>query len=205
MNKLLTRGVLGIAALAAPVGASLALPVAAAHAAPATSNPAWTVATNGQILSGTYKNIDVPAGVTAHIEWSHVTGNVTVEGVLGSTATIFDHNVDVSGPGSQLWLYNYASHIQGNLSVTNSSGAWNGSGGTSFGDNTSYVGPDAATANGTSQVDGNFKFQNNTGWLYVGGPLQVGGNFTASDNGPYANPGHFDHSGLTVSGNSSIS
>jgi hypothetical protein len=78
MKKLLTRSLLGVAALAVLLGACLALPMAAAHAAPATSNPAWSIATDGQILNGTYKNIDVPAGVTAKIEWSHVTGQVSV-------------------------------------------------------------------------------------------------------------------------------
>jgi hypothetical protein len=78
-------------------------------------------------------------------------------------ADVVDRNVTVSGPGSQLWLANQASHIKGNLTVHDSSGAWNGSAGTSFGDNTGYAGPDAATADGTSQVDGNFSFLNNTG------------------------------------------
>jgi hypothetical protein len=198
MKKLLTRSLLGIAAVAVPLGAFLAFPLAAS-AAPATSNPAWTVASDGQTLSGTYKNIDVPAGVTAKIEWSHVTGQVSVEGVLSSAATIFDHNVGVSGPGSELWLFNQASHIKGDLTVANSSGGWNGSAGTSFGANTGYAGPDAATANG-SQVDGNFSFQNNTGWLYVGSPLNVVGSFTASGNAAY--PAHFDISGLTASSSS---
>jgi hypothetical protein len=117
---------------------------------------------------------------------------VSVEGVLSSSATTFDHNVGVSGPGSELSLFNYASHIKGNLSVTSSSGGWNGSGGTSFADNAAYNGP--------SQVDGDFSFQNNTGCMYVGGSQNVGGSFTASANGPYANLGQFDYSGLTVGG-----
>jgi hypothetical protein len=154
-------------------------------------------------------NLDVPAGATCQLRWVHVTGSVSVEGALSATAVVFDRNVSVSGPGSQLWLFNQASHIKGNLSVTSSSGAWNGSAGTSFGDNTDQpatLWPDAATANGVSQVDGNFSFTGNTGWLYVGSPLHVGGNFTASGNGPYANPAvQFDYSGLAVQGHSSIS
>jgi hypothetical protein len=151
------------------------------------------------VLSGTInQNVNVPAGMYCSLQWAHVTGtnNVTVAGVLSATATVFDHNVTVSGPGSELWLFNYASHIKGNLSVTSSSGGWNGSAGTSFGDNTSYAGPDAQTANGTSQIDGSFTFQNNTGWLYIGGPLHALRGFTASGNGPYANPSWYDISGL---------
>jgi hypothetical protein len=153
------------------------------------------------------ENIDVPASVTQAdnlwLGWTHVTGNVTIEGDLQMTADIVDGNVTVSGPGSQLWLANYASHIKGNLTVHDSSGAWNGSAGTSFGDNTGYTGPDAATADGTSQIDGNFSFLNNTGWLYVGSPLHVGGSFTASGNAAY--PAHFDYNGLTASGGTFIS
>jgi hypothetical protein len=149
-------------------------------------------------LSGTInENVDVPAGTSIWLGWTHVTGNVTIEGKLTMAADVVDGNVTVSGPGSQLWLANQASHIKGNLTVHDSSGAWNGSAGTSFGDNTGYAGPDAATADGTSQVDGNFSFVNNTGWLYVGSPLHVGGSFTASGNAAY--PAHFDISGLTGS------
>jgi len=149
------------------------------------------------------ENVDVRAGSSIWLGWTHVTGNVTVEGALTMAADVVDRNVTVSGPGSQLWLANQASHIKGNLTVHDSSGAWNGSAGTSFGDNTGYAGPDAATADGTSQVDGNFSFLNNTGWLYVGSPLHVGGSFTASGNAAY--PAHFDDSGLSASGGKSIS
>lgn len=153
------------------------------------------------------KNIDLPASVTQAVNiwlgWTHVTGNVTVEGTLSMTADVMNGNVTVSGPGSQLWLGNYASHITGNLWVHDSSGAWNGSAGTSFGDNTGHAGPDAATADGSSQVDGNFTYQNNSGWLYVGSPLRVVHNFTASGNAAY--PAHWATSGLTVSGKTSVS
>ena len=153
---------------------------------------------NALSQSGTInENVDVPVGSSIWLGWTHITGNVTIEGALTMAADVVDHNVTVSGPGSQLWLANYASHIKGNLTVHDSSGAWNGSAGTSFGDNTGYAGPDAATADGTSQVDGNFSFLNNTGWLYVGSPLHVGGSFTASGNAAY--PAHFDTSGLIAS------
>jgi len=59
-------------------------------------------------------------------------------------------------------------------------------------------------ATSSSQVDGNFTYQNNTGgWLYVGSPLRVVHNFTASGNTAY--PAHWDTSGLTVSGKTSVS
>ena len=62
----------------------------------------------------------------------------------------------------------------------------------------------AATAAGSSQVDGNFTYQNNTGWLYVGSPLRVVHNFTASGNSAY--PTHWDTSGgLNVLGKTSVS
>ena len=103
-------------------------------------------------------------------------------------------------PGSQLGLVSYPSHITGNLWVHDSAGGPNGNGdrnGTSFGDNTS---PDyqGGPVTGFSQVDGNFSYTNNTGWLYVGSALHVGGNFTATGNGPYTWAGAFDASGVTA-------
>ena len=47
-----------------------------------------------------------------------MTGNVSAEGALSATGTVVNRNVAVSGPGSELSLFNYASHIKGNLSVT---------------------------------------------------------------------------------------
>jgi hypothetical protein len=190
-------GGLGLAAVIG-VGPACSSPTSATSSIRCgSSDPAH----GGQVLSGTItKNVRVPADQYCSLQWAHVAGNVSVDGVLSSSATIFDHNVGVNGPGSQLWLFNYASHIKGNLSVTSSSGGWNGTGRTSFVDNTDSVGPYGNPAGG-SQVDGSFSFQNNTGSLYVGSPLNVG-SFTASGNGPYANPaGQFDYSGhLTVSG-----
>jgi hypothetical protein len=61
----------------------------------------------------------------------------------------------------------------------------------------------AATADGSSQVDGNRTYQNNTDWLYVGSPLRVLHNFTASGNTAY--PAHWDTSGLTASGKTTVS
>jgi hypothetical protein len=202
-----------LAAAAAPAALAAALLGTAAPAAHAATTGATGSVTcgstdqnNPQVLGGTIsKNLDVPAGQYCSLQWAHVTGNVSVEGVLSSSATIFDRNVGVSGPGSQLWLFNFPSHIKGNVSVTSSSGVSGGNAyGTSFGDNTGdgYQGPDSATANG-SQIDGNFSFLNNTGALYVGAPLHVSGSFTASGNTQY--PAHWDADGLTASGGISIS
>jgi hypothetical protein len=58
------------------------------------------------------ENVDVPAGSSIWLGWTHVTGNVTVEGALTMAADVVDRNVTVSGPGSQLWLANQASHIR---------------------------------------------------------------------------------------------
>ena len=208
-----------LVATAAPAALAAVLLGTTSQASAATSpnpnpNTTITITSQGQLDNlaaqgnGTItKNIDVPASVTQAdniwLGWTHVTGNVTVEGTLSMTADVINGNVTVSGPGSQLWLGNYASHITGNLTVHDSSGAWNGSAGTSFGDNTGYAGPDAATADGSSQVDGNFTYQNNSGWLYAGSPLRVAHNFTASGNAAY--PAHWDTSGLTVSGKTSVS
>jgi hypothetical protein len=205
-----------LVATAAPAALAAALLGSTAASAATTPNPnpgngAVVITSQTQLDNlvaqgnGTItKNIDVPASVSnIWLGWTHVTGNVTVEGTLSMTADVINGNVTVSGPGSQLWLANYASHITGNLTVQNSSGAWNGSAGTSFGDNTGYAGPDAATADGSSQVDGNFTYQNNTGWLYVGSPLRVLHNFTASGNAAY--PAHWDTSDLTASGKTTVS
>jgi hypothetical protein len=78
-----------------------------------------------------------------------------------------------SGP-SQLWLFNEASRIMGNLAVLNSSGVRTGYDvGTSFGDNPGWGGP--------SQIDGNFTYTA-SGALYIGSPLHANGNFNASGN-----------------------
>jgi hypothetical protein len=178
---------------------------AATKATGSTTCGSTEPAGGGQVIGSVTGNLDVPAGTYCYVQWGEVTGNVSVEGVLTSTAGTFDRNVSVSGPGSQLWFNNYPSHIKGNLSVTGSSGAWNGSAGTSFGDNASpdYQGP--GTPKGVSVIDGNMSFIGNTGWLYVGSPLTVAGDFTASGNGPYTWPGAFDTSGLHVLGHSSVS
>jgi hypothetical protein len=144
------------------------------------------------------ENIDVPATVTQAdnmwLSWTHVTGNVSIEGVLTMSADTVDGNVTVSGPGSFLGLSNYASHFARDLNVQNSSGIYTGGPGTtSFGNWTQYNAP--------SQVDGNFNFTNNSGGLYSGYPMHVSGVFTFTGNtGPV-----LDRGGLTVSGTQVVS
>jgi hypothetical protein len=201
MKKLLTRGLLGVAALTVPMGASLALPMAAAHAAPATSTfvahdgvtyggdngvivsydggQTFVNGTNG-VING---NLDVPAGVTATLAWTEVTGNVSVEGNLNVRGnTTFDHNLSVNGGsfkyGNQ-WL-----HIAGNVSFINSPGPSNDQNGFWDGPNT---------------VGGNFSYTYSSGRLYVGN-LTVNGNFTFANN-----TGGSDLGGLIVMGHKNVS
>jgi hypothetical protein len=205
------RTILVTAAAPLALGGVL-LTATGAHAAVLTSaNPNSTITVKDQgeadalMAQGTItKNVDVPAGAEVQLRWVTIEGNVTVEGQLGVAADVIDGNVTVSGPGAGLALFNQASHIEGNLTVTGSSGYDGGNAyGWSLFDNTAYAGPDAATANGTSQVDGGLTFTNNTGALYVDSPLHVAGKLTASGNTQY--PTHWDTNGLTVSGKQSVS
>jgi hypothetical protein len=194
------RTLITAAAVPAALAAALVGTTGTAHAATGatgsvtcgSSDPAG----GGQVLSGTIsKNVDVPAGTYCSLQYAHVTGNVSAEGNLSVDASVLDRNVSVNG--GSLWLFNYASHIKGNVSVTGSPG--DPVVGKAFGDNTAYAGPDSATAHG-SVIDGDFSFTGNTAPLYVGSPLTVR-NFTYALN---TSP-TYDISGLTVSGNSSIS
>jgi hypothetical protein len=213
-----------LAAAAAPLAiGGVLLTATAASAAPTGPNPHsyTTVGSNDptqpQVINSTFAgNIDVPKGEYASIQGAEVQGNVTVEGALSATAATFDGNVTVSGPGSQLSLFNNVSHIKGNLSVSGSSGDYSGVGGymygKSFGDNAVWPVGNYQDTNGVSQVDGNFSFTGNTGGLDIGGSLHVNGNFTASNNGPYANglgilnnPGWFSTGGLTADGHVTVS
>jgi hypothetical protein len=184
-----------LVAAAAPLAlGGVLLTATAASAAPngATGTITCTDATNSNPLDGTAinANLDVPAGQTCRLMWAEVTGNVSVEGTLVAAYVTFDRNVGVNG--GSLSLFNGGSHIKGNLSVTGSSGYWDGGPYTSLGDYN-----DA----GASQVDGNFSFIGNSGRLYVGGPLDVSRNFTyASNTGPAP-----DLSGLHVLGSQSMS
>jgi hypothetical protein len=143
--------------------------------------------------------VDVPASVDVQLRYVTVNGDVTVEGHLSMASDVVNGNVYVTGDGrgnidgSGLTLFNDASHITGNLTVTSSGGY---SGGNSYGwtlfDN----------ANGTTQVDGGLTFQNNAGGLYISnGGMHVAGNFSASGNRTYVWPVNiWTTDGLHVSG-----
>jgi hypothetical protein len=185
MKKLLTRGLLGVAALAVPLGASLALPMAAAHAAPgvktATANTGDTPF-SGKISS----NLDVPTGVTFFLNGAEVTGNVTVEGTLRATNVTFDKNVIVSGGHFQ--FINTGSTVDGNLIVSGSAGNdVNG-----FWDN-----------HGTGRsnlIVGNFNYEGNAAQLFVwGDTTSVQHNFNYDQNASSYS------GGLTVAGQQNIS
>ena len=210
-----TRTILAAAAAPAIAAAALLATTAAASAATTPGHPAAITCTgtnpnSPQVLRGTVTgNLDVPVGTYCAVWGGEVTGNVSVEGALSASSATFDRNVAVSGPGSNLTLINNPSHIKGNLSVTGSSGDYSGGNpymyGKSFGIG-QYNQP------GASQVDGNFSFDYNTGGLFVGSPLNVGGNFEAIGNGPYpnstggpySNPGWFYTGGLNVTGSTTI-
>ena len=107
-----------------------------------------------------YANVDVAPntarddGSPVWIQWTHITGSLSVEGKVMLSAVTVNGDVTVSGDGSFLGLSNYASHFAHNLTVQNSSGIYTGGPGTtSFGNWTQY--------NGASQVDGNFAFIHN--------------------------------------------
>ena len=146
-----------------------------------------------------YANVDVAPntarddGSPVWIQWTHITGSLSVEGKVMLSAVTVNGDVTVSGDGSFLGLSNYASQFAHNLTVQNSSGIYTGGPGTtSFGNWTQY--------NGASQVDGNFAFIHNSGGLYSGYPMHVTGHFTYTGNtGPM-----LDQGGLTVDGGSTI-
>lgn len=208
------RTIIAVAAAPAALAAALLGTTTAASAA-TTPNPNSVIEVTSQAQldslaaqgNGTInKNIDVPATVIQSdnlwLSWTHVQGNVTVEGVLTMASDNIDGNVTVSGPGSFLGLTNQATHIHGNLIVNGSSGIYQGGPGTmSFGNWTQYPGADLPTA--VSQVDGGLTFTGNTGGLYVGYPMHVSGKFTYSGNNTGAPA--LDRGGLTVDGKSSVS
>jgi hypothetical protein len=210
------RTILAAAAVPAALAASLLGATAASAATGPNTNPSTTITVfsqdqlNALAAQGPIgKSIDVPVGQDLKLEWATVNGNITVEGHLSMAADLVNGNVTVTGSGSGgidgsgLTLYNGASHITGNLTVTGSGGYWGGNmyGWTLF-DNATQYGPDAATAGGTSQVDGYLAFNNNAGALYAsGGGLHVAGKFTASSN----DMSHWTKDGLTVSGKQVIS
>jgi hypothetical protein len=196
-----------LAAAAAPAALAAVLlgttGTTAAHAATLTvpTTPSTITCTNGQVVSGTVKNVDVPAGVSCQIDYATVTGQVTVEGNLGTASSIYDHNIVVTG--GSLWFFNGPSHVKGNVWVLGSPGDPNSQKG--LGDNADQYGTaaDAASAQGTV-IDGQLTYVDNSGWLYAGAPLFVHGNFVYALNTHPANQA-VDYPGLTVSGHSFVS
>ena len=210
-----------VATAAAPLALAGVLGTAAsASAAPQPGNGNSVVEVYSQLqldrLAGPNqvitKNIDIPASATPiQLMWTTVQGNISIEGNVSMAADVVDGNVTVSGPGSFLSLFNGSSHILGNLTVTGSSGIYQGSSNNaSFGDWTAWA---AQTPTAASQVDGGLIFTNNSGSLWakdmsgglplknMGGglPLHVHGKFVYSDNTtPYGG-------GLSVDGKQSIS
>jgi hypothetical protein len=158
MKKFLTRGLLGVGALAVPLGASLALPAAAAHAAPPggsiTATNDWNNPTGGTITG----NLDVPAGVAIHLNGATVTGNVTVEGFLQAANTTFDKNVIVTGGHIHFdGQPTMPSTVKGNLNIT---------------------GSDSSDVNGFwvgATIGGNFNYDGNSAQLIWFVPPNVGG------------------------------
>jgi hypothetical protein len=194
-----------IAAAAAPAAlAATLLGTTAASAAPNPNPGNGAVVITSQAQANALgaminKNVVIPAGASINLQGVTITGNMSVEGQLGMSGDVIDGNVSVSGPGSGIGLFNNPSTFERNLTVENSSGYNGGNAyGWSFFDNASQYG-------GTSQVNGDFTFDNNTGALYVdgGATLTVGGNFTAYSNTQY--PSHWDTTGLNVQGSQSIS
>jgi hypothetical protein len=127
MKTLLTRGLVGVSALAVPLAASLALPAAAAHAGTPGSTTAASILQSGagtgpNPYNGTVSsNLDVPAGVRLVLNGAEVTGNVTVEGTLFAANTQFDKNVTVTGGHIQFNNQpTLPSNVKGNLTVTGS-------------------------------------------------------------------------------------
>jgi hypothetical protein len=120
MKKLLTRVLLGIAALALPFGVSTAFPMSA-HAATGSSAATPGMSSGDHTYTGTINgNFDVPAGVSFYMKGSESTGNVTVEGYMFAANVTFDQNVTVSN-GGHIVFNNQPDTIKKNLTMCGSS------------------------------------------------------------------------------------
>ena len=114
MKKLLTRGLMGVAALAVPLGASLALPMAA-HAAPAASvSPKATnlsfSASNDGASAGWSSNgsaIDLKLGTT-QASYAEITLHVPATQVNGASEPTF--TTDNYTAGSPRWVLTLNNH-----------------------------------------------------------------------------------------------
>jgi hypothetical protein len=164
MQKLLTRGLFGVAALSAPLGAALVLPAAAHAASGGGSTTAAAVLATGSgtgpnPYNGTINaNLDVPAGASLVLNGATVTGNVTVEGYLFAGNTHFDKNVIVTGGVIQFNNQPYQpSIIKGNLNITSPSTS----------DDSGFWVP--------TTIGGNFNYYGSSAHLYMGAAPTVGG------------------------------
>jgi hypothetical protein len=110
-------------------------------------------------------NLDVPAGQSCTLLGHEITGQVTVEGFLGSAGTKFDGNVTVTG--GTINLMNGAgpnAAIAGNLTITSSAGI-------------SSIG----CPNSSNVILGNLNYTNSAGILYVC-QASVGGTVNVNNN-----------------------
>jgi hypothetical protein len=162
MNKLLKRGLMGLAALAIPAGAALALPLAAS-ATPLSPHYSLTIPNDGQrhYLMGTT-----------------FSGNILVQGDLFVSAATINGNVTVAN-GGHIEFDNYGSTVNGNLTIVDpaansQSGFWADLGGTSS----------LVTGNVTYTIDSNASYpQYQSPLLYLYN-VHVNGNLDYSDFGP---------------------
>jgi hypothetical protein len=207
MKKLLTRGLLAIAALAVPAGAALALPAAAnaATAHDSVQGGTWTVTTSntGSTIYGDTinSNLDVPAGVTFFTS-SHVTGNLTVEGTLYAVGGTFDKNVNVN-PGGMFQGMNWGVTIKGNLNILDpAANSQNGFSGDEYGTSSLVMG------NVNYKIDSLTAYPNyQSPQLYLYNTT-VKGNLNYIDQG-IGFPGHLDNwaavqGATSISGNTPI-
>ncbi len=178
--------------LAATTIAALAVP--AVTAVPAMAKVATTTDANGNVTnvktgdvtcygdltSPVAGDLNVPAGASCKVMWTEVNGDTTVEGALSASAGTFDGKVKVDG--GSFASFNYGATIHGSLKITGSSaqnGFW------------SDYGP--------TVIDGQFKYLNNSGPLYMEGSNTVFGKFTYSGNS------HLYSGTLVTHGHSNIS
>jgi hypothetical protein len=176
----------------------VALPmVAGAAPNPGNGNAVVTVGTQSQadqwMAQGVInKNVDVPAGANVQLRWVDIKGNLSVEGTLSLASSQIEGNVNVSGPGAGLSLFNDpGNHIYGNLTVNGAGGYYDGS----------SINTGLGVYVDGQQVDGSLTFTNNTGSrMNLSGSMTVNGKFTYSHNAqPYALP--YTNTGeLTVNG-----
>jgi hypothetical protein len=202
MKKLLTRGLLGLAALAVPAGAALASPLAASAATNSTTcnNGYWNVNDNITITKPlpdvVTTNLVVPPGAFCGLAGNEVQGNVTVQGSLVVYGGVFDKNVSVTG--GLFKGVNNGVTINGNLSFQDPAvGSYNGFWGNQGGSTNIVKG------NLSYTIDSSTSYPlYNSPLLYFAGGTTVNGNMSYSDQGT-GWPGHLDKTGLQVLGSTS--